>query len=111
MLYLGPLFAHRKDAMSAVVTINREDDVTLDFEWLDVDGTPQNLTGATVAIVENPLCPDLVATITDPTMGIGTVTQPHTSTRKMPHTSYFRLVVTPVGGPTKSTPRIELHVS
>ena len=94
----------------SVVIINRDDDLSLDFDWTDVDGNPLDLSGATIDIVDNDLCPDLIATITYAVLGMFTITQPYTSTRKMPHTAWFRVVVTTSVGHTKSTPRIEINV-
>ena len=95
----------------AAVVVNRDDDVSLDFDWPDVDGNPIDLTGATIEIVENDLCPDLVATITYAVLGMFTVTQPRASTQIMPHIAYFRVVVTTATGHARSTPRIEINVN
>ncbi len=95
----------------AVIDINRDSDVAIDHEWLDVDGDPIDLTGAMLSIVDNSLCPDLAIAIVTAVLGTFVVTQPYTSTRLMPHVAYYRVVVTLADGSTDSTPRIEINVS
>lgn len=101
--------------MTDAININRGSDEPWVGYWNDADGNPTDLTGCTVDLFDNDLCPLFTIAITDAPNGEITL-QPVWSADDaeilaFPHTSYLRIRVMFPDGTDDTTPRLTIYAN